>query len=310
VRDRVARVLAEYPSARSEPLTHHPLALLISHDLAGEVRGLVGSDSYKVTGSPGKGNWAETPWVSVFDRLITETAQRGYFIVYLFRGDGSALYLSLNQGTTQVLDDHSRTTYLDVLRSRARTYLGLLSGQGTGDLLTGPVDLGGDGELTRGYEAGNVGAFAYQQNALPTDDAMAADLSRFVALYKALVESMDRLTEDDDPAAMETAISAGTEAIKERWHKRSERNPRLSRDAKRFHGTTCMVCGFNFEVKYGELGAGFIEAHHLTPFAELQGRPTRLDPATDFIVVCPNCHRMLHRRTPPLAPAELLALLD
>ena len=31
-------------------------------------------------------------------------------------------------------------------------------------------------------------------------------------------------------------------------------------------------------------GTGFIEAHHLTPFAELHGRPTQLDAATDFIV--------------------------
>jgi 5-methylcytosine-specific restriction enzyme A len=208
-----------------------------------------------------------------------------------------------------VLEDHGRATYLDVLQSRARTYLGLLSSQGTSDLLTGPMDLGGIGDLTRGYQAGNVAAIAYEQGVLPTDDDMAADLRRFLTLYKVLVESMDRLTEDDDPAAMETSVSAGTEAMKERWHKRSERNPRLARDAKRFHGTTCMVCGFNFEDRYGELGTGFIEAHHLTPFAQLHGRPTQLDPAVDFIVVCPNCHRMLHRRTPPLPPAELQTLL-
>jgi 5-methylcytosine-specific restriction protein A len=70
-----------------------------------------------------------------------------------------------------------------------------------------------------------------------------------------------------------------------------------------------MVCGFNFEATYGEIGADFIEAHHLTPFSELQGRPTRLDPRADFAVVCPNCHRMLHTRTPPLPPDELRALL-
>jgi 5-methylcytosine-specific restriction protein A len=73
------------------------LATFITHDLADEVRDLVDDDSYKVTGSPGRGNWAETPWVSVFDRLVTETAQRGFYVVYLFRGDGDAAYLSFNQ---------------------------------------------------------------------------------------------------------------------------------------------------------------------------------------------------------------------
>lgn len=117
------------------------------------------------------------------------------------------------------------------------------------------------------------------------------------------------LVADADPAAVESAIAAGLEARKERWHRRSERNPRLAKDAKRYHGLTCMVCGFNFIDRYGEVGDGFIEAHHLTPFSELDGRPTHLDPRTDFIVACPNCHRMLHRRTPPLAPAELELLL-
>jgi 5-methylcytosine-specific restriction protein A len=236
---------------------------------------------------------------------VTETAQRGYYIVYLFRGDGSAVYLSINQGTTQVLDEYGRATYLDVLEARARTDLGLLSNQTIGDLIPGPIDLGGNGDLTRGYEAGSIGAVTYKQSELPTDEVLNADLLRFLSLYKVLVQSADRLTDDDDPAAMEAAVEAGLEAQKVRWHKRAERNPRLARDAKRVHGTTCMVCGFNFRETYGEIGEGFIEAHHLTPFSELQGRPTRLDPAVDFVVVCPNCHRMLHRETPPLSPADL-----
>ena len=99
----LGRVLTEYPSARQGELTDHPLAAHISHDLRDELAGLV-DDSYKVTGSPGRGNWAETPWVAVFDPLVTETAQRGFYVVYLFRGDGGAVYLSLNQGTTEVYD--------------------------------------------------------------------------------------------------------------------------------------------------------------------------------------------------------------
>ena len=30
-----------------------------------------------------------------------------------------------------------------------------------------------------------------------------------------------------------------------------------------------------------------------------------LDSKTDFEVLCPNCHRMLHRGTPPMTPDEL-----
>lgn len=48
------------------------------------------------------GNWTETPWISVFDRDITETATKGFYIVYLFRKDMNGVYLSLNQGTTHL----------------------------------------------------------------------------------------------------------------------------------------------------------------------------------------------------------------
>ena len=39
-----------------------------------------------------------------FDRLITDTARQGFYIVYLFRSDLSGVYLSLNQGVTSIRD--------------------------------------------------------------------------------------------------------------------------------------------------------------------------------------------------------------
>jgi 5-methylcytosine-specific restriction protein A len=68
----------------------------------------------------------------------------------------------------------------------------------------------------------------------------------------------------------------------------------------------CQVCDVDLGEVYGDIGAGYIEAHHLTPFASLDGRATELDPRDDFAVVCPNCHRMLHKG-PPFSIAELRA---
>ncbi|HUY24513.1 MAG TPA: hypothetical protein VMV09_04310 [Candidatus Saccharimonadales bacterium] len=71
------------------------------------------------------------------------------------------------------------------------------------------------------------------------------------------------------------------------------------------------MSSLEFSQRYEVLGEGYIEAHHLVPLAEVAGRPEPriLDPATDFTVVCANCHRMLHRQSPALRPAELVALL-
>jgi hypothetical protein len=56
----------------------------------------------------------------------------------------------------------------------------------------------------------------------------------------------------------------------------------------------------DFGEHYGEMGRGFIEAHHLRPIATLEeGVPVRYDVAADFAVLCSNCHRMIHRFSHP-----------
>ena len=67
-------------------------------------------------------------------------------------------------------------------------------------------------------------------------------------------------------------------------------------DAFKIHGYNCAVCAFNFAETYGEWGANFAEVHHLLPISELQGIKRKINPATDLIVLCPNCHRMVHRK--------------
>jgi 5-methylcytosine-specific restriction protein A len=69
-------------------------------------------------------------------------------------------------------------------------------------------------------------------------------------------------------------------------------------------GWSCQVCGFDFEERYGALGTRFIEVHHLTPVSSMGGEQV-VDPLTDLIPLCSNCHSMAHRESPPLAPHAL-----
>ncbi|MDQ1146072.1 putative RNA-binding protein with PUA-like domain [Bacillus sp. SORGH_AS 510] len=75
---------------------------------------------------------------------------------------------------------------------------------------------------------------------------------------------------------------------------RYERKAKNRLRAIEIHGTTCAVCRFNFEDVYGELGKDFIEIHHKHPLSTLE-TATEIDPRTDLVPVCSNCHRMLHR---------------
>jgi hypothetical protein len=76
----------------------------------------------------------------------------------------------------------------------------------------------------------------------------------------------------------------------------------------KIYGALCVVCGFDFGKKYGEIGAGFIHVHHLTPLFEA-GRRHKVNPKKDLRPVCPNCHEMLHKRTPPFTIEELRKLI-
>jgi len=85
---------------------------------------------------------------------------------------------------------------------------------------------------------------------------------------------------------------------------RYERNP-LNRTACILaQGCTCMVCGINFSNTYGEIGRGFIHVHHITPVSQLTHGYV-IDPLTDLVPVCPNCHAMLHKENPPLSVNRL-----
>jgi len=74
-----------------------------------------------------------------------------------------------------------------------------------------------------------------------------------------------------------------------------ERDPKLRDAAIAIHGLSCVVCKFNFGQFYGEYAEGYIHIHHLTPVAELS-QPTEVNPQTDLIPVCANCHSIIHRR--------------
>lgn len=69
-------------------------------------------------------------------------------------------------------------------------------------------------------------------------------------------------------------------------------------------GCTCHICGFDFEKVYGEIGKGFIHVHHLNQLSEIKSEYI-INPETDLIPVCPNCHSMLHKRTPAYSAKEL-----
>lgn len=65
----------------------------------------------------------------------------------------------------------------------------------------------------------------------------------------------------------------------------------------------------NFNEAYGDPGRDYIESTNVMPLAEYGVREA--DPATDLVVLCANCHRIVHRKAGVcLSLGGLRALID
>ncbi len=96
--------------------------------------------------------------------------------------------------------------------------------------------------------------------------------------------------EQDIPVNKEITEGSKTHAEYERRY----RNPQLRKQCIAEWGCVCQVCGFDFSKAYGdELGANFIEVHHLEPISTYD-KEHPVDPINDLVPLCSNCHSMIH----------------
>lgn len=89
---------------------------------------------------------------------------------------------------------------------------------------------------------------------------------------------------------------------------RYERDRRNRAAALAIHGYSCAACEFNFGAVYGEVANGFIEVHHVVPVSRMTAG-YMVNPVTDLVPLCPNCHSVAHKRNPPFTVEEIKALL-
>ena len=88
--------------AKTEKYSGHPIANAIRNDLKKAVEFVTNKHTSSLTlkASAGAGRWADVPWLAILDNEITKTSQNAFYPIYLFKADGSGVYLSLNQGKT------------------------------------------------------------------------------------------------------------------------------------------------------------------------------------------------------------------
>ncbi|TRD21927.1 HNH endonuclease [Palleronia caenipelagi] len=121
-----------------------------------------------------------------------------------------------------------------------------------------------------------------------------------------MVDDTPGLTDDDTMEAREGKLLT-------RLHRYRERSTAIIKRKKasflKMHGNLCCeACGFDFVKTYGERGDGFIECHHTKPVSELKsGETTKM---CDLVLLCANCHRMIHAARPWWTIEQLSASIN
>jgi len=128
--------------------------------------------------------------------------------------------------------------------------------------------------------------------------------------FRALAGDFDHLT-PRSPGDLDEDLGVEEGGLLLRSHYARERNAALrARKIKEVLdqglGLECSVCDFDFAKTYGPRGKGYIECHHVVPLHVTGARRTKL---ADLILLCANCHRMVHRAVPWLTPEEVRACL-
>ncbi|HMF46171.1 MAG TPA: DUF3578 domain-containing protein [Candidatus Udaeobacter sp.] len=186
----------------------HPIHALVTKTFRENIRAhLKEFSQLKFEGSTGAGNITAAPWMAVFDPRVTQSATKGYYVVYLFSLDLKAVTLCIAFGTTQFEKQFGGPTKAFPRMREAASRLQDLFRQLVPETLSRkPIQLGAtpNEKLHYAYEQSAIFSYApYKLDALPSEEQLVADLRQIVQIYTKIVS--DPLTPELD-LVVQTAI--------------------------------------------------------------------------------------------------------
>jgi hypothetical protein len=214
-RQQILDVASGWKSYKSGKTTDrfHQIHKLILNELPESLEGWTSnSQNYKFQGSDGQANILSVPWVAVFNRNITDTATKGYYLVYLLSEDLQRLVLEVGFGATQfekrfgkgkrfyeavdgaVVNMRLNSNHLmadSLIKSKARTNREEVH-----------LDSSGDYRL-KAYEHCAIYSLTYQLSSLPSDEDLKQDYLEYLYLYDRMANSL--LLAEVDDYVLETA---------------------------------------------------------------------------------------------------------
>lgn len=307
LRELILEIAKNYEAQSALPLKENSFAQRVRDNGKEILRAAVADENLLYKASVGAGNWAEIPWLGIFNPESTRSATEGIYVVYLFSSDFKKIYLCQGQGVTKIKEEFGKGQ-LQELKRRSQLIRARVP-EHASEFSSVDVALGGGTLLAKEYDSAVAYHIAYDTDNLPKNETLESDLRSAVRLYTLLIA---RGGAESNDTVMLQGIDENIEDISvvERRtyvrHMKIERNSKAAALAKKTHGVRCQGCGIDFSWIYGDVGQGYIEAHHLRPLHTLeQGSSVRMDVAEDFAVLCSNCHSIVHRSKPMLTLDQL-----
>lgn len=153
---------------------------------------IVDRAQYMIKSSAGQGAWGIVPWICVFDKDITMSATKGFYIVYLFSADMKRVYLSLNQGWTFFKETYGAKKGKEVIYKVAEMWKSTLQ-SGLNEFSFDTIDLAYRGhttDLPKGYELGHICGKCYEADNLPENEVLTKDLQNMLTVFRELKGKM------------------------------------------------------------------------------------------------------------------------
>lgn len=185
IQQKLEAILGRYAQARLEPFSgSHELCRVFEEvqDEFSRLKALRTRPHLKVKFGVGKGNWARVPWIAFLDQSVT--IQNGVYCVYLFRQDMSGVYITFNQGVTELINQSGRPRAHQELRRRAQAIQQYCSNvSSNGFSLGNGIDLRADPGLGADYEHSTIAYKLYETGRVPDDSSIVADLESVLIAY-------------------------------------------------------------------------------------------------------------------------------
>ena len=198
LREFIERFIREYPIEKKKSLANNPFANFITNEVPENIfeTDIIKREEYIVKGSVGQGEWAAVPWVAIYDKNITTSAQKGEYIVYLLSVDDKILYLTFNQGCTELKNKYGKIETIKKLKEKSSFIQKNIESRG---FSKENISLLCEGKKTKNsemYNAGCIFSKAYNIENLPEEFELREDLKNMIDIYKEFVSLKNSISKN------------------------------------------------------------------------------------------------------------------